>query len=465
MPSLQNEQEKIIKGNIVPRHIRNILIAVLLAVLALVAGINGYIHHQFKTNIDNTLSSLQMFAQVKYSDLSTSITSGKVELKNVRVSAQFLPETITLGDITLETPGFLYMLSGPENAKKGEFPEHLGFSIDNFFLDMSGETAEWLDKLVKRMQPIYAEHRKICGGKSILGPSEYKEMGYTRVMSNLRMAYDFNKNNKTLTFDVTANTRNMGSVKANILVSNISSMKSGNMTMGGMPKLTSVEVVYKDDTYTPRFIKYCSEKDNTNKEKFIEAEVKQPDEYFYMLWGFAPGPGLRDAYKDFLLKPEIVTLTMKPGAEFNPMMITMMSSEEIMDALNIRLKINDLLVTDLSYKPAPQKFVENFNQRMASSLDFNAIMRGDPIKPPEPVVKPKVVKQKVTAYHKISVAQAPQHISDFVRITTRSGNTRQGQLMRVDKNNLYVQKKVSGGKFTMTVPRSKIKTIEAYFAK
>jgi hypothetical protein len=434
-------------------------------VLALVAGINGYIHHQFKTNIDNTLSSMQMFAQVKYSDLSTSITSGKVVLKNVRISAQFLPETITLGDVTLETPGFLYMLSGPENAKKGEFPDHLGFAIDNFSLDMNSETAEWLDKVVKRMQPVYAQHRNICGGKSIFGPSEYKEMGYTRVVSNMRMAYDFDKSQKTLTFDFNGKTRGMGSIKGNAVISNISSMKTENMAMGGMPKLTSVEVIYKDDTYTPRVIKYCAEQDKTDKQKFIEAEVKQPDEYFYMLWGFAPGYGLREAYKDFLLKPDLVTLNIRPSAEFNPMMIAMMSSEEIMDALNIRLKINGLLVTDLSYKPAPLAFTQEFEQRIARSLDFNAIMRGEPIKPPEPIVKPKAVKKKVTAYHKITVAQAPQFINHFVRITTRTGNNRKGQLMRVDKNNLYVQKKVSGGKFTMTVPRSKIKTIEAYYAK
>ena len=71
-----------------PRHIRNILIAALLALLALAAGINGYIHHQFKTNIDNTLKSIQYFAQVKYSDLSTSIFSGDVKVVNVRRSEE-----------------------------------------------------------------------------------------------------------------------------------------------------------------------------------------------------------------------------------------------------------------------------------------------------------------------------------------------------------------------------------------
>lgn len=209
-----------------PRHIRNIIIAALLAILALVAGINGYIHHQFKTNIDNALRSIQVFAQVKYSDLSTSILSGEVKLKNVRISGAFLPEEITLGNITLETPGFTYMLSGPENLKKMEFPAHLGFAIDDFYFDLHGETAEWLDKLVKRMQPLYASERKICGGKSIFGPSDYKEMGYTRLLSSMRIAYDFNERNKTLNLSMTSDTRNMGNVKANINITNIASMSS-----------------------------------------------------------------------------------------------------------------------------------------------------------------------------------------------------------------------------------------------
>lgn len=448
-----------------PRHIRNIIIATLLAVLALAAGINGYVHHQFKTNIDNSLSAIQMFVQVKYSDLTTSILSGEVKLENVRVSGAFLPEELTLGNITFETPGFAYMLSGPENVKKGEFPNHFGFAIDDFYLDLTGETAEWLDKIVKRMQPIYASERKICGGKSIFGPSDYKEMGYTRVLSNMRMAYDFNESKKTLNINMAGGTRNMGKVNATFNVTNIGSMSSANMMQGGMPQLANVEVTYKDETYTPRIVKYCSELGKTTKEDFINAEIKQSDKYFYMIWGFSPGDGLREAYKDFLLKPDLVTLTMTPGKEFNPMMISTMSTDEIMDALNVRLKINGLLVTDLSFKTPPQAFTENFERRIANSLDFNSLLRGEPVKAPVPVEEPKVIVKAPAKYHKIRLAKAPQHINDFVRITTKNGNLRKGQLIRLDRVNLYVQKKVSGGKFTMTVPRAKIKKIEAYYSK
>lgn len=447
-----------------PRHIRNILIAALLAILALAAGINGYIHHQFKTNIDGAFASVRPFVQIKYSDLSTSIFSGKVELKNVRFSAEVLPETLTLGNITLETPGFAYMLNGPEKIKGGEFPEQLGFAIDDFYLDLTGETAQWLDRLVQRMQPIYASERKLCAGKSLFGPSDYKEMGYTRLRSNMRMSYNFNENRKSLNIKMSGGTHNMGEMNADINIINIGSMAANNVMQSGLPQLSNVEVTFKDQTYAPRIIKYCSELSNMKKEDYINAEVEQPNEYFYMIWGFAPGEGLREAYKDFLLKPDLVTLTMAPGKDFNPMLVANMSSSEILEALNVRLKINGLLISDLSFKTPPAKFTKNFESRVARALDFNSLLRGDPIKAPEPVKK-KVVKKAPAKYHKISIGKIPQHIGDYVLITTKSGNKRKGRLMRIDKTNLYVEKKVSGGKFTMTVPRSKITKIEAYFSK
>ena len=111
------------------------------------------------------------------------------------------------------------------------------------------------------------------------------------------------------------------------------------------------------------------------------------------------------------------------------------------------------------------EFTTNFDQRIANSLDFNALLRGEPVKPPAPVIKPKVYVKQPPKYHKINLTNVKKHISDFVRITTKGGHQRNGRLLRIDGVNLYVQKKVSGGKFTMTVPRAKIKTIEAYFSK
>lgn len=448
-----------------PRHIRNILIATLLAVLALAAGINGYIHHQFKTNIDSTLASIRPFVQVNYSDLTTSAISGKVELKNVRFTGEFLPETLTLGNITIETPGFAYMLNGPDKIKSGELPDHFGFAIDDFYLDLHGETAQWLDRLVKRMQPIYSDERTLCAGKSIFGPSDYKEMGYTRLLSNLRLAYDFNKLKKSLNIQLTAGTRNMGEMKADINILNINSMSSSGVMKAGLPQLSNIDITYKDKTYSPRIIKYCSQISKMKKEDFIKAEIKQSDEYFYMVWGFAPGQGLREAYQDFLLKPDLVTLKMSPNKDFNMMLAPTMSKENLLEALNVELKINGLLVEDLSFKSPPAEFTEKFERRLATAFDFNSLVRGEPIKAPEPVVKKKVYKKAPAKYHKISIGQIPQHIGNFVIITTKNGNTRKGRLQSVDKLNLYVEKKVSGGKFTMTVARPEIVSIQSYFSK
>ena len=447
-----------------PRHIRNILIATLLALLALAAGINGYVHHQFKTNIDSALNAVRPFAQVNYSDLSTSMLSGKVELKNVRVSAEVLPETLTLGNITLETPGFTYMLNGLDKTKKGELPEQLGLTIDDFYLDLHGETAEWLDRLVKRMQPIYANERKLCAGKSIFGPSDYKEMGYTRLLSNMHLAYNFNKATKSLNIKVNAGTSNMGEMKTEINITNIGSMSSNAVLQAGMPQLSNVKMIYKDESYARHIVNYCSKLSKMKKEDFINAEIKQSDNYFYMIWGFAPGHGLREAYKDFLLKPDLVTLTMTPSKEFNPMLIATMPKSEVVDALNLQLKINGLPITDLSFKTPSAEFTENFERQLESSMDFNALLRGEPIKAPVPD-KTKAVKKAAGKYHKISLKQIPKHVGDYVAITTKEGNERKGRLIRLNKAILYVEMRVSGGKFTMSVPIYKIKTIKAFYSK
>ena len=447
-----------------PRHIRNILIATLLALLALAAGINGYVHHQYKTNIDSTLSAIRPFAQVKYSDLSTSMLSGKVELKNVRISAEVLPETLTLGNITLETPGFIYMINGIDKIKKGELPEKLGLTIDDFYLDLHGETADWLDRLVKRMQPIYESERKLCAGKSIFGPGDYKEMGYTRLLSNMHLAYNFNKANKSLSIKMNAGTSNMGEIETDINITNIGSMSSNAVLQTGMPQLSNIKMSYKDKSYALHIVNYCSKLSKMKKEDFIDAEIKQSDNYFYMIWGFAPGQGLREAYKDFLLKPDLVTLTMTPSKEFNPMLIATMPKSEVVDALNLQLKINGLPINDLSFKMPPTDFTESFERQLESSMNFNALLRGEPIKAPAPA-KRKVIKKAAGKYHKITLKQIPKHVGDYVLITTTEGNERKGRLIRLNKGILYVEMRVSGGKFTMSVPRSKIKTIQAFFSK
>ena len=447
-------------------HVKNIVIALIISALALTAGIKGYVHHQFKTNIDNTLSGLRALADIRYSDISTSVLSGTIKLENVRVSNSFIPGTLNLGDITFETPGFSYMLSGPKSFENEKFdvPEKFGIAIKNFNIDLNSEIAEWLDKIVNRIQPIYATERKICGGKSIYSPSDYKEMGYSRLNANIHMAYDINKKNIT-TAIMTVQIKNMGKLNLKIVLSNLSNITAINKELGGIPKLSNIEITYHDDSYFPHILKYCSDLDKTTKEEFINAEIKQSNEYFYMLWGFAPGYSLRDAYKDFLLKPDNLLVTMRPSEGFSIYNMSHMTTNEIMDGLNVQLKVNGLLVTDVGFTKPPVKFYSDFKRKINNSLNFNSLLNGGPIETEKPVVVQKPVKKRVAGYHVISLNEAPQHITDFVIITTKQGSIRKGQLMRITKTNLYVQKKVSGGKFTMTVPRSEVKKIEAYFTK
>lgn len=454
-----------------PYHIRNILIAVLLVLLAILAAVNAYINHQFKSNIDHAIESAKVFVQIKYKELSTSPLTGTVKLTDVRVSAPFLPEDFLLGDISLATPDLTFMFSGADNLKKGELPDQLTLNIDQASFDLHGETADLLDNLAKRLQPLYAgtnakgeSERKICGGKSIFGPSEYKELGYSRLISSLKLSYHFDESSQLLNINMRGETQNVAQFNFHFSLTGINALSSDGMR-GSKFQLRDAQLTFEDKTYVPRMIKYCAGLDNSKKEDFINAEVQESDQYFYKLWGFAPGPGLREAYKDFLSRPDLVTLSMSPGKKLQAANIESMTAEEIVEALKIKLKINGLLVTDLSFKLPPQSFTDEFEQQLLHDVNFEALLRGEKVKAPEPVKKPLIIKTPEPKYYKITLDEAEKHLGDYVKITTLSGKQRDGRLIKIDDLYLFVRQKVNGGNFTMNVKRSDIKEMEAYFDK
>lgn len=453
-----------------PYHIRNILIAVLLVLVASVAALDAYINHQFKSSVDQALQSAKVFAHIKYKALSTSPFYGEVKLTDVRVSAPFFPEEYLLGNITLETPGLSFMLGGTSALEQGELPTQLALNIDDTSFNLSGETADLLDNLVKRLQPIYAgtnakgeSERTICGGKTIFGPSEYKELGYSSLISKLRLSYRFDENTKLLNIRMLGETQNLARLNVSFSLSGINTLSSAGLP--GNIQLSHAQISYEDKTYIPRVIKYCAGLDKTKKADFINAEANESEHYFYKLWGFAPGPGLREAYKDFLSRPELMMLTMTPDKKFAPAAIVNMTAEDVLQALKVKLKINGLLVTDLSFKLPPESFSKMFNQQLSRDMHFDALLRGEKIKVPEPIKKPVIIEAAKPKYYKISTDEAKKHVGAFVKITTQSGKQRNGRLIKIDDVHFFVQKKINGGDFTMNVKRSDIKVIEAYFDK
>jgi len=260
-------------------------------------------------------------------------------------------------------------------------------------------------------------------------------------------------------------TQNLAKFNFLFSLSGVTALSSEGMRGATKTQLSHVQFTYEDKTYIPRIIKYCAGLDKSKKEDFINAEVKESDHYFYRLWGFAPGPGLREAYKDFLSRPELVTLSLSPGKKFQVAAIANMTAEEIVEALKIKLKINGLLATDLSFKLPPASFTDEFEQQLSRDVNFEALLRGEKLKVPEPVKKPVIIKTPEPQYYTISPDEAEKHIGDYVKITTLSGKQRDGRLIKIDDLYFFVRQKVNGGNFTMNVKRSDIKEMEAYFDK
>lgn len=441
---------------------RNFIIAAILVLIALGAGIKGYVHNQFKTDIDNTLQKLQLFALVRYSELSTSVLSGEVTLENIRISSQYLPDEIKIKQVTLETPGFGYMLKGPDNLQAGKIPEHLGIVIDGFTIDLNSKLAEWFDSIVIPLNRVYAQQRKICGGKSLFGPTEYKAMGYASLSSNMRIAFDFDEGEQELTMKMRADTVNFG--KGNMTLT-ISGINPANMqAMQSLPHLDSMKATYTDSSYIPRMLHYCAEQSKMEKEAYIKAEAEQSDEYFFLAWGFAPGPGLREAYRDYLTQPGDIEISMQPQKEFNPILAQSMDAQQVIDMLNLKVKVNNTDIKDLSIRiPDPQTMAK-YEAELKNSLDLKDVFSGEVVAPSKVTPEPEryIVER---AYKTVPIGTINQYVGEQVRVITKTGQEREGTLEKIAGKVLYIQRKVYSGKFTMQVKSDQVKKVEVYLSQ
>jgi hypothetical protein len=76
---------------------------------------------------------------------------------------------------------------------------------------------------------------------------------------------------------------------------------------------------------------------------------------------------------------------------------------------------------------------------------------------------PRPSPKEEPQFRRVSVKELKQHVGREVRVVTTAGLTREGVLERVEGKTIYVVRIMRGGRFTMPVPYSQVKTVEALF--
>jgi hypothetical protein len=219
------------------------------------------------------------------------------------------------------------------------------------------------------------------------------------------------------------------------------------MAMAMQPQIDEIRFVYSvDEAYLNGVKKYCTEKLGVDELAYINMIADASDDDFKTHYGFAPGPGIRQAVKTFMASGGDIDIRMRPSKDMNPMLLQTVRPQDVLNMLGVTVYVNKQPVQDLSFE-----------------LDdaYGAMMGGQQAAEEKQEEEQKK-KRVVYTFQDTSVKQLPQYIGARVRLETQDGKDREGTLIGITKQTAHIEQRMNGGKFAVHVPIEDIKNLQVH---
>lgn len=427
-------------------HGKKLLLILILAPAAVYLGLKGYIHHNVKAALEQLTTAAGPFVSIRYGGIRSSL-DGSITVENVKLQPTGMTDVIPIRELTIETPGLGFLLSAKSRLANGDVPDRLRVALTGLNLDLSSSMMSSLDSLrsaVAATRP--ASGRAHCGGVRTFGPSEYRKLGYETLDMDIATGYQLDKNLGRIVVTIDWRTRDMARLESTLTFSGREAMFRPGATE--RPQLTAVQATYTDLSYLDRVKRYCAEADGVSVDDYVRAVISDDSE-FIAVWGFAPGPGLREAHRQFVQKPGEFRIEAHPGDGFDPRSLALYKPQDIPAMLNLTLQVNGTPVTDLSLTEAPPAPATAPGDHQPASATPSRTVAAPPA--PEP-----------PGYRRVKPETLAQYIGRAVRVRA-GGQQRQGVLAEVAANVITIERRYGAGNMAFKVPIKQISLVEVLF--
>lgn len=419
---------------------KKLLLALLLLPIVIYLGLKFIIYRNTKSSLEQITAMAAPFMSIRYDGIGSSL-GGAVQISNVKLQPNNLNDVIRIKNIEIQTPGLGFLLAGKDKMKEGDFPESMRLSLEGVAVDMDGPMMSMFDKL---LEADAGEHSLAhCGGIQALGPQLYRKLGYNTLVSDIRLGYELDKKSARLHVRTEWNTEEMALFNADLFFTSVPASAQDMAQFS--PRLTEAKAYYKDLAYTDRLKRYCASASNISVEDYIAAEVGQESSSFTQLWGIIPGPGLREAYRQFLVAPGEVRFETRPSEGIDPASMKLFRPEDMLAMLNAKLTVNGAPVTDLSFQLKPKTVAKTSENDRDAGI---ASEEGAPQK---------------SGYQTVRSNELAKYIGRSIRVREKRAAVREGVLAEVSPTQLTLERRYGGGAVTFNVQIKHIEKVEVLF--
>lgn len=425
--------------------LKTVAITVLAVLVLIVGGIGGYLWYSTKQQVDQIVLMAKPFAEISYGGIEVS-PSGSVGVNKLRISPNFANDSVAIGAIRLNAPNILALLDIRRQLGKGQLPESLSLSLDQFEVPLDGGIFGAHSEAAAQRTPFDDLDALGCGSVDSLGGAEWQEMGYHNFVTDVKIGYRLNPARDALEFQLDSNTRDWATLNMDIGFAMSGPASSViELATSLTPKLAKLNVAIHDDGFNQRRNQYCAAKAGKTVDAYIADHVRLVVERLHAN-GIYLGPGLVEAYRRYLTEGGQLAIAAAPPAPIDPAELRFYKPEDVVKLMGLTLKINEKAVADLS-----------------ASWDAAKVARALGVEPePEPdvaSVAPTITQPTTTirkTYHPTPVGDLSRHVGKTAKIKTTTGAQYKGQLDAFAEGIVKITIRKPGGSATLSLRSSEI---------
>ncbi|MGE8361489.1 hypothetical protein [Pseudomonas sp.] len=413
----------------------------LLSVLAIAVLIKLSLWLSVRSIVNDASDRMSPFMDISYGGITSSF-DGRVGLENVKIHIPMMRDSLHVAHAELKFNGLGELLRFKERLAEGKFPEQMAVSLKGLTLDVHGPFMQSLYDTPAERSLFTSMSEVACGKVRTIGTSELLDMGYRTFESDGEFSYLFQPGAQKLTFNLTADTRDMGELRVGLSLADMPE-KPVDLQLKP-PRVQWVSVEVNDNQYQRKVQSYCAGKLGQDHATYLKTAVRQFDKVLRSQRIALDQPVL-DAYSRYLDDPQSLRIELDPteGMAWDGL--------QFFDAKDVLAMMRPTVLV---------------NRENVQPLGFAWV---DPSARPAPAqgeLVPAVEQVPVTSGATdgfVSVASLADHVGKRLRFVTYDGTYYQGILTRVVNDKAFLSLQGGNGTAEMSLRLDKINTVRVQF--
>ncbi|WLQ12236.1 hypothetical protein O5O45_21150 [Hahella aquimaris] len=428
---------------------KKFIVTTFLVVLGAYGAFKGLVWYQTDQAIAKFKEATALHMAVDYGWISSNL-EGEIIIKDVKLTPFQLRETIPIQEISLKFPSVFAMLDyysplnrrSPQSADAG-MPDSLEISVVHANLPMVDSWENY--KSEPDGSHNVGEFLAIdCGDVDGVDVKEMREMGYDRLQVDASWGYNYNSMSSMLSLFFNTDIQGVSNIQGRLDIDVDRNFSWPPSEGTRLPRLKYLTYLYEDASFIKRLTLFCTKKTGDSPAQFVEGSIEKSQQILAEA-GVTPSADLVNAYAVYLKGDGSFEFILNPVEDLDYSLLAFMDMSSIVDALGLQLRMNQVMIPDLS---------ANIDQaKLKAFLSPPPVVVDAPPPPP-----PKVEK----AYRQVEVDELDAYVGYPVRLKENSGKLVEGSIEKVLEYQIDVAVPLQTGSVSFHIKKRDIAEIKVY---